>query len=118
MGIMKILLLLLSTSCPFPAFAASPDPRAIETTLTAMADGVGWGEGIVDYLQKHHIEVEFARQSQPARSTGGKILLSDALPPLPRVLAPYIARETAIWMLAGLPAGPERDYMRDAIVAR
>ena len=114
---MRFLIAALLAAPTVPAFAAATDP-AIQSTLTAMNDGVGIGAGIIDYIESSGIQVEFARIDEPARTEGKKILLSDRLPHLPRILAIYIASEVAPKMLSNAPAGAERDYMIDGTMAR
>ena len=101
--------------------APKPDPkRAVESTLTAMGDGVVTGEAVVAHLEKNGIKVSVESQSAAsALSADGKaITLSDALPLAPRVLAPFIAREAAAGLLADMPASAEREYMRLSYMTR
>ncbi|MBI3553112.1 MAG: hypothetical protein HY077_11410 [Elusimicrobia bacterium] len=95
---------------------------ALDAALTAMNDGVEAGGRVVASLGERKLDVFFATQAE-AVTTGAvngrpAILLSDALPPHPRVYAALIASEAAKGMYAGMPACAERAYMRSATAAR
>jgi hypothetical protein len=101
---------------------AAPRIAAVESTLTAMNDGVGAGEQVVTFIREHGISVVVAAQREAAKTTvaAGRtvISLSDELPAYPRVYGPLIASEAARLMYADMPACAERAYMRRAIAGR
>src|SRR5580704_397309 len=95
---------------------------ALNTTLTAMRDGVAAGGQVMTSLDARKIDVVFATQAEPVKSgtVNGRaaILLSDALPAHPRVYAPLIAAEAVKGMFVDMPSCAEREYMRQATTAR
>jgi hypothetical protein len=104
------------------ALAATARVRTLETTLTAMRDGVEAGGAVTRLLEEKKIDVEFATQAEAAKTVSSagsvKILISDAVPAHPRVYAALIAGQAVKQMFAEMPACAERSYMRGAVAAR
>jgi hypothetical protein len=102
--------------------AAYVGPRVLDATLTAMNDGPEAGGRVMRLLDEKKIDVYLATQTETVKRgvVNGRaaILLSDALPPHPRVYAPLIAAEAAKEMYADMPDCAERAYMRGATAAR
>ncbi len=110
----------------FSAFAFTVDQArsaaAVESTLTAMNDGVGAGEKVVAYLRKNGVSVVVRAQPEAVKTyieNGARVIaLSASLPAYPRVYAPLIASAAAHMMYADMPASAERSYMRRATAGR
>jgi hypothetical protein len=102
--------------------AASVGPRVLDVTLVAMNDGPEAGGRVMRLLDEKKIDVYLATQTETVKRgvVNGRaaILLSDALPPHPRVYAPLIAAEAAKLMYEDMPDCAERSYMRMATAAR
>lgn len=96
--------------------------RALETTLTALNDGIEAGGRVTAWITDKQVSVYTATQPEAAKTVvaGGKtaIVLSDALPAHPRVYGPLIAHEAAQAIYADMPASGERSYMVMATAAR
>jgi hypothetical protein len=97
-------------------------PRVLDATIDAMNDGPEASGRVMRLLQEKKIDVYLAAQAEPAArgvvNGRSSILLSDALPPHPRVYAALIAAEAAKEMYGDMPACAERSYMRMATAAR
>ena len=96
--------------------------QALATTLVDMNDGPEASGRVLRLLEERKITVHFAAQFEPVKrgifDGRDAILLSDVLPPRPRVYAPLIAAEAAKLMYEDMPECAELAYMRMATAAR
>lgn len=81
---------------------ARKSQAVIDKVLEAMGDGNEVGTQIAEYVKANKVDIQ----------------LDDALPDAPRVLAPRIADQAAVKMLAGMPACSEKLYMRLSMTVR
>lgn len=91
---------------------------ALDTTMTAMNDGVEQGGAVVTFVQDQKVEIRFEDQAAPSRIDGKAIVLDWMIAPFPRAIGPRVAWEAAAMMLAEMPECAEKEYMRRSIAAR
>ena len=105
-----------------------PAPRlelkAVSAALTAMDDGNEVGALVLSALRERGVDIRIVpgmhgSSLQEDRERGKTyITLGDSLPPYPRILASYVAREASSLMFSDMPDCAEREYMRRSVMAR
>lgn len=100
---------------------ASADAKlkaALESTLTAMNDGVEQGGAVSSYIADHAVKIEFRDMLERSLASSKTVSLSSKTPPYPRAIGARLAWEVSAQMLADMPASSEKEYMRRSITAR